>query len=443
MKAEIFATGDEILTGAVIDSNSAYIAQKLEEAGMEVVRHGCAGDNIEAIAAILKEISTRADLAVITGGLGPTSDDITAEAAARAACVELVFDRQAMSCIENFLKTQNREVIASNKNQAMVPKGAECLFNAVGTAPGFVLKINVCLFFFLPGVPYEMRWMLTNGVLPWINKLQKEKSFGLVKTISTFGLAEAAVNERLAGLEEEFPGIRLGLRAKSPTIYVKLYARDKDKNRANILLEKASESVLNKIGKCAFSTDGESMEAVAGNLLRKKKATIAVAESCTGGLISHLLTNVPDSSDYFLFSGVTYSNKAKIKVLGVSETTLKEYGAVHEETAKEMADGARHVAGATYGISTTGIAGPGGGTEEKPVGTVCIGIAAPDSVEGYRFNFQCDERLRNKMIFAITALDLLRRKLLIITDLGEVLYNLPKKLISKGSPASCHDTESG
>ena len=154
------------------------------------------------------------------------------------------------------------------------------------------------------------------------------------------------------------------------------------------------------------------MEAVAGSLLRREKATIAVAESCTGGLISHLLTNVPNSSDYFLFSGITYSNKAKIKVLGVSEATLKKYGAVHEETAKEMADGVRRVAGATYGISTTGIAGPGGGTGEKPVGTVCIGIAAPDSVEGYRFNFQFNERLRNKKIFAITALDLLRRKLL-------------------------------
>ncbi|MDL1963554.1 MAG: competence/damage-inducible protein A, partial [Deltaproteobacteria bacterium] len=407
MKAEILATGDEILTGAVIDSNSAYIAQKLEEAGVEVVRHGCVGDDIEAIAAILKEISTGADLTVITGGLGPTLDDITAEAAAKAAGVELVFDKEAMSCIENFLKTQKREIIASNKNQAMVPEGAECLFNDVGTAPGFVLKIGVCLFFFIPGVPYEMRRMLADGVLPWIDKLRKERSFSLVKTISTFGLAEAAVNERLAGLAEKFPGIRVGLRAKSPLIYVKLYVRDKDEDRANILLEKASESVLNKIGKCAFSTDGKSMEAVAGNFLRKEKATIAVAESCTGGLISHLLTNVPNSSDYFLFSGVTYSNKAKIKVLGVSEATLKKYGAVHEETAKEMADGVRRVAGATYGISTTGIAGPGGGTGEKPVGTVCIGIAAPDFVEGYRFNFQFNERLRNKRIFAITALDLL------------------------------------
>ena len=413
MKAEILATGDEILTGAVIDSNSAHIAQKLEEAGAEVVRHGCVGDDVEAIAAILKEISTRADLAVVTGGLGPTLDDITAEAAAMAAGVELVLDQEAMFSIENFLKTQGRDVIALNKKQAMLPEEAECLFNSVGTAPGFVLRTGGCVFFFLPGVPSEMRRMLSDGVLPWIDKLQKgERSFSLVKTISTFGLTEAFVNERLAGLTEKFSGIKLGLRARFPVIYVKLYVRGKDKERADILLEKASEFVLNKISEFAFSADGESMETIVGSLLRREKVTIAVAESCTGGLISHLLTNVPGSSDYFLFSGVTYSNKAKIKVLGVSEATLKKYGAVHEETAKEMADGVRRIAGATYGISTSGIAGPGGGTNEKPVGTVCIGIATADSVEAYRLNFQFNERLRNKMIFAITALDLLRRKLL-------------------------------
>ena len=412
MLAEILATGDEILTGAVIDSNSAHIAQKLEEAGIEVVRHGCVGDDVEALAYILKEISTRTDLAIITGGLGPTLDDITAEAAASAAGVEPVFDRKAMSCIENFLKTQKREITASNKKQAMLPEGAECLFNSVGTAPGFVLRIGKCVCFFLPGVPSEMRMMLADGVLPRIDKLQKERRFSLIKTISTFGLAEASVNELLAGLPEKFPGIKLGLRARFPIIYVKLYVRGKDEERANILLEKASEFVLNKIGEFAFSADGESMEAVVGSLLRRDNVTIAVAESCTGGLISHLLTNVPGSSDYFLFSGVTYSNKAKINVLGVSEATLKQYGAVHEETAKEMADVARSIAGATYGISTSGIAGPSGGTGEKPIGTVCIGIAAPDSVEAYRLNFPFKQRLRNKRIFAIKALDLLRRKLL-------------------------------
>ena len=209
MIAEILATGDEILTGAVIDSNSAYIAQKLEEAGIEVIRHGCVGDDVEALTSILQEISVRADLAVITGGLGPTLDDITAEAAARAAGIELVFDQKAMSYIEDFLRIQGKDVITSNKKQAMLPQGSDCLLNSVGTAPGFMLRIGKCAFFFLPGVPSEMRKMLSDELLPRINELQKEKEFTLVKTISTFGLAEAAVNERLASFPEKFPEIKL------------------------------------------------------------------------------------------------------------------------------------------------------------------------------------------------------------------------------------------
>ena len=176
-------------------------------------------------------------------------------------------------------------------------------------------------------------------------------------------------------------------------------------------MERASEWVLKKLGENAFSVDGSSMEAVVGALLSGKKATLAVAESCTGGLISHWLTNVPGSSNYFLFSGVTYSNEAKAKVLGVSSETLKRYGAVHEETAKEMAEGVRRVAGSTYGLATSGIAGPDGGTDDKPVGTVCIGLAGPHFAKGFRFFFPFDRRLRNKKIFAMKALDLLRQEL--------------------------------
>ena len=197
-----------------------------------------------------------------------------------------------------------------------------------------------------------------------------------------------------------------------PEIHVKLYARGKDKNTCNELLIKASEWILSKIGDNVFSVDGESMEAVVGGLLRHKKASLAIAESCTGGLLSHWITNVPGSSDYFLFSGVTYSNEAKIKVLGVLPETVERCGAVHEEIAKEMAEGARRVSGADYGLATTGIAGPGGGTDEKPVGTVCVGIATPDAVKGYRFNFTSGNRSMNKKIFAMKALDLLRMELL-------------------------------
>ena len=413
MKAEILATGDEIRSGALVDSNSAHISQKLEETGVSVVRHSCVGDDSDILTTILKEIGGRTDICVVTGGLGPTSDDLTSESAAKAAGVELAINKNALSSVEEFFKTRKRLFNPSNKKQALLPEGSECLFNPVGSAPGFSLKIGECLFFFLPGVPPEMRRMLSDKVLPRIEKLQgKIKAYCQNRTISTFGLTEAAVNEKLNGFPDFFKELKLGLRANFPVIQVKLYGTGEDENDLNKLLDKASDWISQKIGKRIVSVNGSSMERVVGDLLIGKKATIAVAESCTGGLISHLFTNVAGSSNFFLFSGVTYSNKSKIKVLGVSLSTLEKYGAVHEETAKEMAKGAQRISKATYGLSTTGIAGPDGGSENKPVGTVCIGLATPDTVLAHRFHFSSFNRLMNKKIFAMTTLDLLRRELL-------------------------------
>jgi len=413
IKAEILATGDEIRSGALVDSNSAHISQKLEETGISVVRHSCVGDDPDILTSILREIGNRTDICVVTGGLGPTSDDLTSESAAKAAGVELVINNKALNSVENFFKTRKRLFNPSNKKQALLPEGSDCLFNPVGSAPGFSLKIDKCLFFFLPGVPPEMRRMLSDKVLPRIEKLtRKISTYCQNRTITTFGLTEAAANEKLTSFPDLFKELKLGLRANFPVIQVKLYGTGEDENYLNELLEKASDWISQKIGKRIVSVNGNSMERVVGDLLIGKKATIAVAESCTGGLISHLFTNVPGSSDFFLFSGVTYSNKSKIKVLDVSPSTLEKYGAVHEETAKEMAKGAKRISGATYGLSTTGIAGPDGGTESKPVGTVCIGLATPDTVLAHRFHFSFFNRLMNKKIFAMTALDLLRRELL-------------------------------
>ena len=301
---------------------------------------------------------------------------------------------------------------ASNKKQAMLPMGAESLDNPVGSAPGFVLKIDRCSFFFVPGVPFEMKRMLSDEVLPRIQKFEGGTGeLSLVKTLSTFGLTESVIGELLTGLSAEFSEITPGFRSKFPENQVKLYIRGKDEQALRKILEQASQWVLGKLGENIFSMDGTSMQRVVGELLTKKQATLAVAESCTGGLISHLLTNVPGSSGYFLFSGVTYSNEAKEKVLGVSSKVLQQYGAVHEEIVKQMAHGARQVAGATYGLATSGIAGPDGGTDEKPVGTVCIGLATPHEVKGFRFVFPFNTRLMNKRIFAMKALDLLRREL--------------------------------
>ncbi len=413
MIAEILSTGDEIRSGTLIDNNSAYIAQQLEQWGVEVVRHNCVGDELDFLVPILKEIGRRVDIAIVTGGLGPTADDLSSEAAAKASGVALVLDSVALKSIEAFFKKRKRLFTSSNKKQAMLPKNAKPIYNPVGTAPGFIIKIEKCVFFFLPGVPYEMRKMLTGAVLPEIEKLQGgNRKLCLVKTISTFGLTESATGEQLTEFASAFPEIKLGFRAKFPEIHVKLYAYGDDKGFLEQLIKKATEWVMEKLGKRIISVDGGSIENVVGGLLCREKATIAVAESCTGGLISNWLTDVPGSSEYFLFSGVTYSNEAKIKVLGVSPDTIIQYGAVHEETVKEMAEGVRRIADATYGLSTSGIAGPDGGTEDKPVGTVCIGLATPDTVKGYRFNFLFNQRLMNKKIFAMTALDLLRREFL-------------------------------
>ncbi|MDH3565976.1 MAG: competence/damage-inducible protein A [Desulfobacteraceae bacterium] len=413
MIIEILTTGDEILTGAVVDTNSAHIAQALKEIGLLGVRHSCVGDDMNHLVSTLQEIANRADVAVVTGGLGPTTDDITAEAASKSAGVELVLNRSALRSVEDYFRTRNRPASSSNKKQALLPFGAEPIYNPVGTAPGFTLRIEKCLFYFLPGVPFEMHRMLSDSILPSLETLRGRRGeLRRVKTISTFGLTESATGERMKGFSAEFPGIKLGFRAKFPEIQIKLYGSGKDSETIDKLINKATESVLKKIGENVFSVDGMSMEGVVGRLLSEKKATLAVAESCTGGLISHMLTNIPGSSKYFLLSGITYSNEAKTKMLDVSPDIINQFGAVHEKTAKKMAEGVRRIAGATYGLAVTGIAGPDGGTDDKPVGTVCLGLADARSARGFRFYFPFNNRSRNKKIFAMKALDILRQELM-------------------------------
>lgn len=413
MIAEIMATGEEIRSGALIDSNSAYIAEKLVEIGAVVPRHMCVGDDLALLVAAFKEIGSRADIAVVTGGLGPTADDLCAEAAAGAAGVPLILNRSARRSLENYFKARKREINPASHKQAMLPQGAQCIANPIGTAPGFRLEIGKCLFFFLPGVPREMRRMLSDKILPRLAQiLGAKRNFFRVKTLSTFGLTESKTFERLADLENLFPEISLGLRVKFPEIQVKLYARGSQEQHLNDNLESAAQWVVEKMGHRVISHQGDSIEKTIGALLQGGHATIAVAESCTGGLISHMLTNISGSSAYFVFSGITYSNQAKIDVLNVSPETIKTHGAVHEETAKEMASGVRRLAGSTYGLATSGIAGPTGGTKDKPVGTVCIGLATPHGCAGYRFHFWFGDRTLNKQVFAVAALEVLRRELM-------------------------------
>ncbi len=413
MKAEIISTGNEVLTGAVNDTNSSWLASKLTEAGITMEKIVCVGDDVKAIAAALTQSSKRSDILLVTGGLGPTEDDLTAKAAALAGKDRIVLNRTALAKIQNYFKKKGWDMPEINKKQAELPSKAAIIENTAGTAPGFSMDMGNCLLAFMPGVPHEMKKMFQSGIKPLIDKRFGHKEKILSEKITVFGLPEAEVNLRLRDFNEKFPGLTLGFRADFPLIEVKFFCQTAaaEENVMALEMKEAKNWIISKLGRRLVSAEGLSMEEEVGRLLVLKKATIAVAESCTGGLIADMLTNVPGSSDYFLFSGVTYSNDAKIEVLGVKKDTIIKNGAVHEDTAVQMAMGVKKISNASYGISTSGIAGPGGGTIDKPVGTVCIGIAGPDSARAKRYFFPFAERSMNKKIFAAAALDLLRREL--------------------------------
>jgi nicotinamide-nucleotide amidase len=413
MIAEILSTGDEIRSGALIDSNSAYIAQLLEASGVTVSRHHSAGDDAPVLIDMIRDMAGRADMAVVTGGLGPTSDDITSAAAATAGNVPLVLDPEARIQIERFFQRIGRPMSASNIKQAYFPDGAVCIENPIGSAPGFQQRIGTCDLFFLPGVPAEMRKMMKESVLPAIKKIQGDDvQKSRIHTLSTFGLTESATGEKLADFASAFPHIKLGFRAKFPEIQVKFYLHGPDHDALEKEIALAIQWVKQRLGDAVFSPVGASMESVVGTLLTERHATLAIAESCTGGLISHLITNVSGSSNYLLYSAVTYANSAKINTLGVSRETLNQYGAVSEQTVTEMALGIRSAAGSDFGLATSGIAGPDGGSDDKPVGTVWIGLATASGVTARQFVFRFKNREANKQIFAMTAMNMLRRELI-------------------------------
>lgn len=412
MIAEILSTGDEVCQGTVVDSNAAHIAAVLAGMGISISRHTCVEDDLDALTAVLLEIAGRADFAVVTGGLGPTGDDLTAASAASAAGVPLMPNTVALSSMAEFFKRFSRSMSESDRKQALLPEGASPLPNPCGTAPGFSLNIARCRFYFLPGVPVEMAHMLSASVIPEILARNSDAQPVLrTRSLSVFGIPEARVNDRLKGFEILYPGIRLGMMARFPVIYVKLSAIGERPEDIERDLASAHAWVMDRIGDHVFSPAGETMEETVGKLLVRNRATLSIAESCTGGLISDLITNVAGSSAYFLFSAVTYANEAKVNILGVSEDIIAAFGAVSEETARQMAECVKRMSCADYGLSVTGIAGPSGATTDKPVGTVCIGIAGPQRDIFRKFQSPFTDRLYNKQIFAMCALDLLRKEL--------------------------------
>lgn len=413
MIAHILSTGDEILLGDIQDTNTQFICRKLKELGVDVQQLASLCDDTEKIAAMLKTSSEHADICIVTGGLGPTKDDVTAQACALASGCGLKLNQQALETMKDYFKQRGFIWTIENEKQAMLPAGSNILQNDNGTAPGFYLKINRCILFFMPGPPSEMHPMFMNKVKPVLAKAFDLDEELLIERLRVFMLPESKLGVMLDGFEDKFIDFKLGFRFSFPTIEVKIRYSGKIKNKAKAVesMSEAKKWVLKKLGSKVVSETGASIVEEVARLLTEQKKTLAVAESCTGGLISNMITNVSGSSDFFLFSGVTYSNEAKQEILNVQEQTLIDKGAVHESTALEMAEGARKRVNADYAISTTGIAGPTGGTEEKPVGMVCIGLAGPGISKAKTVVFKLDNRGKNKMMFAMTALEWLRQHL--------------------------------
>jgi nicotinamide-nucleotide amidase len=375
--AEILTTGTELVRGDLVDTNSSFVAARLTERGFVVSRFATVGDDRGRIVDALRAAGGRADVVVVTGGLGPTTDDLTAACAATAVGVPLVRHTPSLDAIRRRFEAIGIPMTANNEKQADFPDGADVLPNARGTAPGFAMTIGRARFFFLPGVPSEMKHMLESEVFA---RLPAAEAAPTVLRLRVFGMAEAAIDAALAGVEDAYPGVVLGYRATFPEVEVKVQATAPTREAAQAIAMKCFAVVRERLGRHVVAEGESSLPRALGEALRAKKWTLAVAESCTGGLVGALLTDVPGSSDYFLLGVVAYANEAKEGLLGVPRETLEAHGAVSRETAIAMAAGVRARAGATIGVATTGIAGPGGGTPDKPVGLVHLAVAGPNGV---------------------------------------------------------------
>ncbi len=407
MKIEIITTGDEVVQGVIVDSNSAWIAERCAAFGFEIVRHTCIGDDANDIADALKQAASRADTVIVTGGLGPTSDDITLEAAAKAFGKRLVRDEGVLLEIRQFFERVGREMSKSNEKQALIPEGASILPNRVGTAPGILVGLGGAQFFFLPGVPKELHQIFDDLVMPWLKK--RAQGAHVVRVLRCFGIPEASIDTKLEGVD--LCNTRLSFRVKFPEILLKLVARSSDLAKAQKAVDAAAHNIKDRLGDVVYAEGDVTLAEVTGGLLKEKGMGLAVAESCTGGLLCSMITDVPGASEYFERGAVAYSNRSKEQMLDVPAAVIESSGAVSKDTAICMAEGIRCQSEADIGVGITGIAGPSGGTAQKPVGTVHIAMVTPDGTLTHEYHYQRD-RLWFKQIVAATALDMVRKYLL-------------------------------
>jgi len=412
MKAHIITIGDEILIGQTLNTNAAYIGEQLSNINIDVRTSSVVGDDEEDI---LKEFDScwkNNDFLVVTGGLGPTHDDITRKCIIKFFKTELIQNKDVLEDIKFLFEKRKREVTKVNVNQALVPKIAKVIRNSRGTAPGAWIEKDNKIFIVMPGVPYEMEKMMTSYVIPDLKeKLGVPELTTLRKSIYTTGIPESTLFEKLGDIDELLNGAGLAFLPSLTGVKLRITVKEKDEETAKNKLSEIEQKIISKAGRYIYSRDEEALEAVIGKLLKDRNLKLAVAESCTGGYVSNILTNISGSSEYFERGIISYSNAAKVEILKVNEDTLAEHGAVSLEVARQMADGVKSIAGADIGLAITGIMGPTGATTDKPVGLVYIGVCDDKVCTAKEFRFG-EDRLLNKQRTSQAALEMLRRHLL-------------------------------
>ncbi len=412
MQAEIITIGDEILIGQVIDTNSAFLAKKLNEEGILVNQITSISDKRDHIFEALNQARDRADLIIMTGGLGPTRDDITKRTLCEYFDDDFVTDKRVLNAVKRYFESKGKQLLDVNRDQALVLKKARVAVNKLGTAPGQWIQDNDKVFISLPGVPYEMKSLMNDYFLPWIEEYF-DTSFVYNKTVLTQGVGES----RLMGIINKWEDslsldeIKLAYLPSPGKVRLRLSAVGDDEHFLKSKIDKKVRELEQLLGDIIYGYDEDTIEQVLGQLLVENKLSISTAESCTGGTIAQMLTSVPGSSRYFKGSIIAYDNLVKQELLGVKESTLTQYGAVSEQTVVEMALGVKQKLNTDFGVATSGIAGPDGGTEEKPVGTVWIAIAGKENIVSRKFLFGND-RGRNISKTALEALNRVRKEIL-------------------------------
>ena len=410
MRAEIILTGTELLSGGLPDTNSIFLSEELMLIGLETAFKTVVGDNEKDMEEALRRALDRADAVIITGGLGPTEDDITRKVVAKILKRRLVLNEDALKAVKSTLAGRRKEYANTSDRQALIPGGARLLANPVGIAPGFFLDEGNKFIAALPGVPREMQAMFREGLKQALEERFSGKLFIRRRVLRTCGLSESKINEAISDiLKKENPVV--GLTAKETGVDIRIIARETSAELSQVLAERTDAKIREKLGDAIYGVDGQEMEEVMGALLKQRRLKLSVAESCTGGLIGMRITNIPGSSEYFERGVVSYSNAAKTEMLGVPKALIDRRGAVSREVAEAMAQGIREAASTDLGLSVTGIAGPDGGTKEKPVGLVYISLSFLQDVKTDEHKFIGNrEQIRIKA--SQMALDMVRRHLI-------------------------------